>query len=380
YSDYKKGNASTNNLSEESISSVIQKAENISKNTQPDECQGLPSENYTKNESKDLEIYYPMDFKIENAIDLTNECESEAFKTDKRISNSEGSSFSYSTNQHILLNTKGAFGSFNSTDYSLSCIVLAKEKKLMERDYWYSSVRDFKKLESVKKIGNIAAKRAVSRLGAKNISTRVCPVIFSPEMSVSLISNFLSAINGEAIYKKSSFLLGKLNEQIFPEFINIKEEPHLSNGPGTRPYDSEGVLTFKKDIIKDGLLKTYLLDTYSARKLKSKSTGNGVLTNIIIDSSDKLESNIISTLDDGIYITEMMGSGANTLTGDYSRGAFGYLIKNGKIQYPVTGITVASNLVQMFKNIVSLGDDVDMRNRITSGSMMINDVTIGGSS
>ena len=250
----------------------------------------------------------------------------------------------------------------------------------MERDYWYSSVRDFKKLESVKQIGKMAAKRTVSRLGAKNISTRVCPVIFSPEMAVSLISNFLSAINGEAIYKKSSFLLGKLNEQIFPEFIHIKEEPHLSNGPGTRPYDSEGVLTFKKDIIKDGLLKTYLLDTYSARKLKSKSTGNGVLTNIIIDSNDKLESNIISTLDDGIYITEMMGSGANILTGDYSRGAFGYLIKNGEIQYPVNGITVASNLVQMFKNIVSLGDDVDMRNRITSGSMMINDVTIGGSS
>ena len=380
YSDYRKGSASTNNLSEESISSVIQKAENISKNTQPDECQGLPSENYTKDESKDLEIYYPMDLKIEDVIDLTNECESEAFKTDKRISNSEGSSFSYSTNQHILLNTKGAFGSFNSTNYNLSCIVLAKEKKLMERDYWYSSVRDFKKLESVKQIGNMAAKRTVSRLGAKNISTRVCPVIFSPEMAVSLISNFLSAINGEAIYKKSSFLLGKLNEQIFPEFIHIKEEPHLSNGPGTRPYDSEGVLTFKKDIIKDGLLKTYLLDTYSARKLKSKSTGNGVLTNIIIDSNDKLESNIISTLDDGIYITEMMGSGANILTGDYSRGAFGYLIKNGEIQYPVNGITVASNLVQMFKNIVSLGDDVDMRNRITSGSMMINDVTIGGSS
>ena len=159
----------------------------------------------------------------------------------------------------------------------------------------------------------MAAKRTVSRLGAKNISTRVCPVIFSPEMAVSLISNFLSAINGEAIYKKSSFLLGKLNEKIFPEFINIKEEPHLSNGPGTRPYDSEGVLTFKKDIIKNGLLKTYLLDTYSARKLKSKSTGNGVLTNIIINSSDKLASNIISTLDDGIYITEISNNKSQLL-------------------------------------------------------------------
>ena len=197
-------------------------------------------------------------------------------------------------------------------------------------------------------------------------------------MSASIISNFLSAINGSAIYKKSSFLLDKINEKIFPDFINICEEPLLVNGPATRPYDSEGVLTENKNIIDNGILKTYLLDTYSSRKLKMDCTGNGVLTNITMNSSEPLVSDIISTLKNGIYITDMMGSGANTLTGDYSRGAFGYLVENGEIQYPVTEITVASNLSQMFQNIIALGDDIDLRNRIRTGSLLIDNITIGG--
>jgi PmbA protein len=197
-------------------------------------------------------------------------------------------------------------------------------------------------------------------------------------MSASIISNFLSAINGSAIYKKSSFLLDKVNEKIFPDFVNIREEPLLSNGPATRPYDSEGVLTENKNIVDNGILKTYLLDTYSSRKLKMDCTGNGVLTNITMNSSEPLVSDIVSTLKNGIYITDMMGSGANTLTGDYSRGAFGYLVENGEIQYPVTEITVASNLSQMFQNIVALGDDIDLRNRIRTGSLLIDNITIGG--
>ena len=380
YSDHRKGTASTNNLSNDSINDAIAKAETISKNTQPDECQGLPDEDYTKVDSKDLDIYFPQDLDIASIIELANECEDTAFKTDKRIANSEGSSFTYSKNFNSIMNTKGAYGSFKSTDYSLSCIVLAEENKLMERDYWYSSSRDYSNLQSSQNIGRIAANRAAARLGAKTISTRVCPVLFSPEMASSLISNFLSAINGTAIYKKSSFLLDKINNKIFPDFINIREEPHIPHAAATRPYDSEGVLTHEKDIIKDGVLKSYLLDSYSARKLNLKSTGNAVLTNISINSTEKMVSDILSTLEDGIYITEMMGSGTNILTGDYSRGAFGYLVKDGEIQHPVTGITVASNLNDMFKNIVSLGDDIDTRNRIRSGSILMNNITIGGSS
>ena len=196
-------------------------------------------------------------------------------------------------------------------------------------------------------------------------------------MTSSLVSSFLSAINGSSIYKKSSFLIDKINQKIFPDFVNITEDPTLSNGSATRPYDSEGVLTQKKDIIENGILKTYLLDTYAARKLKSKCTGNGVLTNILVSSKDPV-SNLLKTMKDGLYITDMMGSGANLLTGDYSRGAFGYLVKNGEIQYPVTEITVASNLLQMFENIISIGDDIDKRNRIRTGSMLIDNITIGG--
>ncbi|MBT4655137.1 MAG: metalloprotease PmbA [Gammaproteobacteria bacterium] len=378
YNDYKKGSASTNNLSLENILKTIKKAENISQNTQADNCQGLPESDFTEKDWDDLGIYYPTELKVKEVIEMTKDCEAEAFRTDKRISNSEGSSFSFSKNAHMILNTNGAYGTYRSTDYSLSCIALAEENKLMERDYWYSSSRDFNRLEKGASIGKKAADRVLSRLGAKTIKTRVCPVLFSPEMSASIVSNFLSAINGSAIYKKSSFLLDKINEKIFPDFVNIQEEPLLINGPATRPYDSEGVLTKSKDIISDGVLENYLLDTYASRKLKMDCTGNGVLTNVTMNSSKPLVSNMLSTLHDGVYITDMMGSGANTLTGDYSRGAFGYLVKNGEIQHPVTEITVASNLSQMFHNILALGDDIDLRNRIRTGSLLIDNITIGG--
>ena len=378
FNDYKKGTASTNDLSSASIEKTIAKAENISKNTQPDEYQGLPESNFTLSTSKNLGIFYPKDLKTDDMASIAKTCEEEAFNFDKRIVNSEGATFSASNNEHMILNTKEAFGSFKSTDYSLSCITLAEENKLMERDYWYSSARDYNKLETAKQIGIRAAKRTISRLGAKTISTRSCPVIFSPEMASYLIGSFLSAISGPAIYKKSSFLLEKLNQKIFPEFINIKEKPHLADGSGTKPYDCDGVLTIEKDIVQNGTLNTYLLDTYSSRKLNMKCTGNGVITNITMESDLPYPSNLIETLEDGILITEMMGSGANILTGDYSRGAFGYLIKNGKIEHPVTEITVASNLLQMFENIKSIGNDFDLRNNIRTGSILIDNITIGG--
>lgn len=377
YKDFKKGSASTNDLSDSSIDQAIEKAQNISMNTQADECQGLPDSQYTKKKWENMDIYFPKELDINKIIELTKNCENSAFQTDKRVTNSEGSSFNFSNNSHMILNSNGAFGTYDSTDYSLSCIALAEQEKLMERDYWYSSTRNFDELESSEHIGAKAAERVISRLGAKTIKTQVCPVLFSPEMTSSLISSFLSAINGSSIYKKSSFLIDKINKKVFPEFINISEDPSLPNGSGTRPYDSEGVLTQKKDIIKEGILKTYLLDTYAARKLNETCTGNGVLTNILVTSKQP-SSSLLESMPDGLYITDMMGSGANTLTGDYSRGAFGYLVKNGEIQYPVTEITVASNLLQMFENIIALGDDIDSRNRIRTGSMLIDNITIGG--
>ena len=378
YDDHRKGTASTNNLSKDSIKKAFEKATNIARNTQRDTCQGLPKEHIVKDVKQDLDIYHPISPEINEIIDITKKCEAAGFDFDKKITNSEGSSFSMSENECMIINSEDMFGYYRSTDYSLSCIMLAQQGKSMERDYWYSSTRKYENLESPQEIGKKASSRAISRLDAKTISSRVCPIIFPAEVAASFFNNFLSAINGHAIYKKSSFLLDKLGSEIFPEFITIREDPSIVEGMGTRPFDSDGVLTERKNIINKGILETYLLDTYSARKLNLNCTGNGVLTNILVESSEEQTDNLINLVDEGVIITEMMGSGANLLTGDYSRGAFGYYFKDGQIKYPVTGITVASNLVQMFKNILHVGNDYDIRGNIRTGSILIDKVTIGG--
>ena len=378
YNKKKKGVASTNDLSESSILTTVNKAIDISNNTQADDCHGIPDENCIQEASNDLGIYYPIEMHIDDVIKMTKKCETSAFNSDKRIVNSEGSSFNTSSNENMIINSDGTFGHYRSSDHSLSCIVIAQEKSSMERDYWYTSARDFRELERADAVGKKAAQRAINRLGAEAISTRSCPVIFSPEMSASIIGNFLTAISGPAIYKKASFLLDSIDKSIFPNYISLKEKPLLKGGSGSRPFDTDGVITQDKIIVQDGILKTYLLDTYSSRKLNQKCTGNGVLTNIVIESKNEYPRDIKEKMGNGILITEMMGSGANTLTGDYSRGAFGYLIEKGKIVKPITEITVASNLKDMMKNIVSIADDFDYRGNIRTGSILIDNISIGG--
>ena len=378
YDDHRKGTASTNNLSKDSIKKAFEKASNIARNTQRDTCQGLPKEHIIRDVKQDLDIYHPISPEINEIIDITKKCEAAGFDFDKKITNSEGSSFSMSENECMIINSEDMFGYYRSTDYSLSCIMLAQQGKSMERDYWYSSTRDFENLEDAESIGEEAARRAVSRLNAKTISSRVCPIIFPAEIASSFFNTFLSAINGHSIYKKSSFLVEKLGCELFPKFLTIREDPCVANANGTRPFDSDGVMTSKKTIIDNGTLKTYLLDTYSARKLNQECTGNGVITNIIVESVEDQPSNLLSHVDEGIIITEMMGSGANLLTGDYSRGASGFYFKNGEVKYPVNGITVASNLSEMFKNIIHIGDDYDTRGNIHTGSVLIDKMTIGG--
>jgi PmbA protein len=380
YNNQKKGTASTNDLSETSIITTINKAIDISKNTQEDQCHGIPNENCIQEASIDLGIYNPIKMSIDEVINITRECETSAFDSDKRIVNSEGSSFSTTNSEHMIISSNGTFGHYKSSGHYLSCIVIAQEDSSMERDYWYAASSDFRELESPDIVGKKAAKRAISRLGAKAISTRSCPVVFSPEMSSSIIVNFLTAISGPAIYKKASFLLDSIGKNIFPDYISLKEVPLIKGGSGTRPFDSDGVVTQDKIIVNDGVLETYLLDTYSSRKLNQKCTGNGVITNIVIESKNEYPQDILKTMGNGILITEMMGSGANSLTGDYSRGAFGYLIENGKIIAPVTEITVASNLKDMLKNIICIGDDFDHRGNIRTGSILIDNISIGGKS
>jgi PmbA protein len=374
----RKGVASTNNLSDESIELTIEKSKTIASFLETDKHQGLAKENLINEFDIDCGINFPKELSTEELINMTIECEKSALEYDKRINNSEGSEYAYSQSNNLILNSHGAAGSYSSTSYTLSCVVIAEEEGLKERDYAYSTRRSFNQIGDPKTIGHESAKKVISRLGAKSISTRKCPIILTPELSVGLFSSFLSAINGNNIYKKNSFLRDFINKKVFSDHISISEQPNVKEGLGSRPFDSEGVITSDKLIVEDGVLNTYLLDTYSASQLSLKSTGNSGYSNILIDSTKPMMSNLVESIDNGILVTELMGSGANMLTGDYSRGAFGYLIENGKISYPVTNFTIASNMIEMFKNIEEIGNDYYLNSKIKCGSLMINDMTVGG--
>ena len=374
----RKGVASTNNLSDESIELTIEKSKTIASFLETDKHQGLAKENLINEFDIDCGINFPKELSTEELINMTIECEKSALEYDKRINNSEGSEYAYSQSNNLILNSHGAAGSYSSTSYTLSCVVIAEEEGLKERDYAYSTRRSFNQIGNPKTIGHESAKKVISRLGAKSISTRKCPIILTPELSVGLFSSFLSAINGNNIYKKNSFLRDFINKKVFSDHISISEQPNVKEGLGSRPFDSEGVITSDKLIVEGGVLNTYLLDTYSASQLSLKSTGNSGYSNILIDSTKPMMSNLVESIDNGILVTELMGSGANMLTGDYSRGAFGYLIENGKISYPVTNFTIASNMIEMFKNIEEIGNDYYLNSKIKCGSLMINDMTVGG--
>ena len=374
----RKGVASTNNLSDESIELTIEKSKTIASFLETDIHQGLAKENLINEFDIDCGINFPKELSTEELINMTIECEKSALEYDKRINNSEGSEYAYSQSNNLILNSHGAAGSYSSTSYTLSCVVIAEEEGLKERDYAYSTRRSFNQIGDPKTIGHESAKKVISRLGAKSISTRKCPIILTPELSVGLFSSFLSAINGNNIYKKNSFLRDFINKKVFSDHISISEQPNVKEGLGSRPFDSEGVITSDKLIVEGGVLNTYLLDTYSASQLSLKSTGNSGYSNILIDSTKPMMSNLVESIDNGILVTELMGSGANMLTGDYSRGAFGYLIENGKISYPVTNFTIASNMIEMFKNIEEIGNDYYLNSKIKCGSLMINDMTVGG--
>ena len=374
----RKGVASTNNLSDESIELTIEKSKTIASFLETDKHQGLAKENLINEFDIDCGINFPQELSTEELVNMTIECEKSALDYDKRINNSEGSEYAYSQSNNLILNSHGAAGSYSSTSYTLSCVVIAEEEGLKERDYAFSTRRSFNQIGDPKAIGHESAKKVISRLGAKSISTRKCPIILTPELSAGLFSSFLSAINGNNIYKKNSFLRDFINKKVFSDHISISEQPNLKEGLGSRPFDSEGVITSDKLIVEDGVLNTYLLDTYSASQLSLKSTGNSGYSNILINSTKPMMSNLVESIDNGIMVTELMGSGANMLTGDYSRGAFGYLIENGKISYPVTNFTIASNMIEMFKNIEEIGNDYYLNSKIKCGSLMINDMTVGG--
>lgn len=377
YFGQSKASASTSDLRPEAIADAVKAACGIAKHTQSDECAGLAGAELMATRFSDLSLYHPWDIDAEQAINIATECEQAGFDVDSQISNSEGATLSSHQGGRVYANSHGFVGSTTSTRHSLSSTFIANDDRGMQRDYWYDIARDATDLESAKNIGQRAAQNTLRRLNARTMTTGTYPVIFAAEIAPSLFGSFIGAIRGGALYRKSSFLLDHLNKQIFPEFIHIHEQPHLLKGIGSAMFDGEGVATHVRDIVCDGVLQGYVLDSYSARKLDMTTTANsGGVHNLTIDSGDLDFSALLKQMGTGILVTETMGMGVNIVTGDYSQGAAGFWIENGEIQYPIDEFTIASNLADMFMGIQAVASDVELRGNTRTGSVWINQMTV----
>jgi PmbA protein len=313
------------------------------------------------------------------AIELAVACENAARNHHADISNSEGASLNTFEGLRVMGNSLGFLHGYASSRHSLSVSVIGERDQQMQRDDWWTVARDARDLQSPEEVGRIAAERTIRRLGARSLSTRQCPVIFASDVAASLLGHFIGAIRGGNLYRKSSFLLDQLGKPVFPDFVQIHEQPHLKKALGSVPYDAEGVRTVPHHLVRNGILESYVLSTYSARKLGMTSTGNaGGVHNLIIDPGTLDQAGLLQKMGTGLLVTELMGQGVNLVTGDYSRGAAGFWVENGTIQYPVEEFTIAGNLRDMLKTLVAVGNDVDLRGNTRTGSIMLEQLTIAG--
>ena len=380
YLDKSVGSASSNNLSESAIKATIDKAFSLSSLTATDDCNGLADKERMAPGAKDLDLYFPWNLDIKEAETMAIECEASALEYDDKVINSEGATVGSYVNQSLYANSHGFSGETKSTGHSISCTAIASDNGLMEMDYDYTSARHYKDLQDHKEIGSLAAKQALGHLGSKKIKTTKAPVVFSPRVSSSLISHLMTAISGSSLYRNASFLVDSKDKKICPEFISIREEPHLKRGFSSCYFDAEGVETVPRCIVENGVLKGYLLSSYSARRLGLDTTGNaGGHHNLIVEptADENLES-MIKNIDSGFLVTGLIGYGVNIVNGDYSRGANGFWIENGEIAYPVSEVTVAGNLKDMLMRINTIGNDPEKKGSIFSGSILIDDLMIAG--
>lgn len=379
YRGKRKGAASTADLTPRAIRETVAKAFSIASFTAEDEFAGLPDPDTIARDIPDLDLCHPWNIEPDAARDLAVACEAAALAVDKRIANSEGATLSSHQGVRVFGNSLGFLGGYASSLHSLSCVVVAQENGEMQRDYWYSSVRDSRDMESGDSIGKQAATRALRRLNARKLSTVTAPVLFVPELARGLIGHFLSAVRGGSQYRRASFLLDAAGQRVFPDWLQISERPHIPKALGSAPFDSEGVATRDRELVNDGVLTGYILSTYSARKLGLKTTGNaGGVHNLFVKSGPDDFSALLARMGRGLVVTELMGQGVNGVTGDYSRGAAGFWVENGQLAYPVHEITIAGNLKDMLKNIVAIGSDVDARGGIRTGSILLERMTIAG--
>lgn len=374
----KKGNASTSDFSIKAIEKAVEAACDIARYTSEDNCTGLAPKERMATEFPDLDIYHPWDLSAEKAIELAIECESYARDYDKRIINSEGASVNVHEGISIYANSHGFIGIQPSSQHYISCSVIAQDEKGMQRDYFYSVASDANDLKSLKTIGEQTAIRTLNRLGATKLSTRQAPIILTADLARSFWSTIVSALSGGSLYRKASFLLDSLNTQVFPTWLTIQEQPFLKKQLGSASFDHEGVATKDLTIIENGIIKTYFLSNYSACKLNMQTTGHsGGVHNLQVTGNKSLEA-LIKQMDKGLLVTELMGHGINLVTGDYSQGAAGFWVENGAIQYPVEEITIANNLQNLCKELVAVGNDIDVRGSIHSGSLLFENMTIAG--
>ena len=383
YIGQKRGNASTSDFSRQALKDTVDAAYNIARFTAEDDCAGLADAELFEMAPLDLKLCYPWHISAEEAIDIAKRTEAAAFAVDKRITNSEGASVHVQQSHFVSANSRGFIGGYPLSRHTIAVAPIAGKGAKMQRDDWYSSQRNPKKLAQPEAIGRYAAERALARLNARKLTTRKCPVLFEAPLAAGLLGSFVQAVSGGALYRKSSFLLDSLGTQIFPEHIQVVEDPHVPGAVGSSPFDDEGVRTQRRDVVSNGVLQGYFLSTYSARKLGMQTTGNaGGSHNLSLLSSNTKKSDhfaaMLKKMGTGLLVTELMGQGVNYVTGDYSRGASGYWVENGVIQYPVEEITIAGNMSDMFTQIVAVGADTLVRGTKQTGSILIESMTIAG--
>jgi PmbA protein len=379
YIAQRKGSASTADLAPAAVRDTVMKACSIARFTAVDDAAGLADAGLMAKNWPDLSLAHPWDIGPEQSIEIARACEAAALAVDPRVRNSEGASLATHRNLRVYGNSHGFVGGYASTGHSLSCAVIASEGEEMQRDFWYSTARDWRDLQATEAVGRISAQRTVARLGSRKLATCKAAVLLTPEIARGFFGHFLGAIRGGSQYRKSSFLLGAAGQQVFPSFVQISERPHLPKALASAPFDNEGVATRDRELVQDGVLQGYILSAYSARKLGLQTTGNaGGSHNLIVAHGPDDETALLRRMGKGLVVTELMGQGVNIVTGDYSRGASGFWVEGGEIAYPVHEITIAGNLRDMLRNIVAVGSDLDLRGGIRTGSVLIEQMTIAG--
>lgn len=379
YHQQRKGSASSTDLSPNAIARTVQAALDIARYTSEDPYSGIADRDLLAFTAADLELFHPTELDAERGIELAARAEQSALAADTRITNTEGGSFSSHYGVKVFGNSHGMLQSYCSSRHSLSSSVIAEQNGDMERNYAYTVARSLDDLQSPEWVGQECAQRTLARLAPRKLSTMEAPVMFAAEVATGLFGHLAGAISGGSVYRKSTFLLDKLGEQILPSWLTIEEHPHLLKGLASVPFDGEGVLTQRQDIVKDGVLQTWLLNSYAARKLGMRSTGHaGGVHNWRIAGCGQDFQGMLKLMGKGLLVTELMGQGVSGVTGDYSRGAAGFWVENGEIQYPVSEITIAGNLKQMLANIVSVGEDTETRSHIQCGSVLLSAMKIAG--